>query len=277
MKYNCKVKLYPNDYKSIVCSNKCLFNNDEKILKRNEYLDYSTGEILQKKLPSRCCFKDDHNVRQDSINRARSIIFDSIMLNDFDLFCTLTFNDSLVNAYDIPIVMKKLSVWLRNLTYRKGLKYILVPEYHKSGRVHCHLLCNNVFNLVESGSVCVDGLKKPILYTTYKRLYNGLPYHVVYNIPEWKYGYTTAIELYYHKDDYNIAQRNFRIASYITCYITKNVKGIFGKFYWSSHNILKRPDCEYFNIDFDTLKAQYQSNINDAVKYKYLSNFNFSK
>ena len=65
---------------------------------------------------------------------------------------TITFNDEIVNASDIPLVLKKVSKWLDNMVQRKGLQYILIPEYHKDKkRVHAHALINDTLQFVSSG------------------------------------------------------------------------------------------------------------------------------
>jgi hypothetical protein len=66
----------------------------------------------------------------------------------------------------------------------------------------------------------------------------------VYNIREWEksFGWCTAIELYGNR---------VAIARYITKYLTKDCEKIFGKYYWSSKNIVRSPDIELFNISDD--------------------------
>lgn len=268
MKYNTVIKRYPNGYFSYTIS--------DHLIKDDEYtppVDTFTGEVIKRNV-KRCKTKDKVFNYADSTNRARSVIFDSIMLNDFQIFGTLTFDDNKINAKDIPLVMKKLSKWLNNQVQRKDLHYILVPEYHKSGRVHVHFLCNDVFTLVDSGTVIVHGMSKPIRLSTYHKFFEGQKYQPVYNLPEWKYGFSTAIRMYFHEDDLNISQRNFRVANYICCYITKECSQIFGKYYWSSKNIIRRPEIEYQLNDFDAIKLEYENNIN-GFRYKKTSNFIF--
>ena len=98
-------------------------------------------------------------------------------------------------------VIKAFEKWLENAVSRKGLKYILVPEYHKKGGIHCHALINDCdFKFVDSGTRLVKGHDKPLKIDTIKRLHicdklgcdiSDLP--VVYNVSDWRYGFSTAI------------------------------------------------------------------------------------
>lgn len=70
--------------------------------------------------------------------RARSAVFDIAMSNDFKYFVTLTLDAVRMDRYVVSQVTKKLNNWLGDCVRRKGLKYVLVPEYHLDGAVHCH-------------------------------------------------------------------------------------------------------------------------------------------
>ena len=71
-----------------------------------------------------------------SQNRTLNKIYEISRSNDWDYFLTLTFNPEKVNSYDYEEVTKKLSQWIKNMKrkYAPDLKYLLVPERHKSGR-----------------------------------------------------------------------------------------------------------------------------------------------
>ena len=88
---------------------------------------------------------------------------------------------------------------------------------------------------------------------------------IVYNVSDWKYGYSTAIETYGQASN---------LAFYVTKYITKDVKKIFGKFFWSSKNINRKPKEYYCNSDFvDDLPVISPARAN--VAYQYESSFKF--
>ena len=168
--------------------------------------------------------------RIDSLKRAKDKIFDMVFENDWKYFLTITFNGKDFDRTDPKEVIKKLGKWLNNQVNRKGLKYILVPEYHKNGGIHCHALINDCkLRFVDSGTRIIKGFNKPVSLETIEC--NNLSLEgakVVYNVSDWQYGFSTAIETYGEPS---------QLAFYVTKYITKDVKKIFGKFFWSSKNI----------------------------------------
>ena len=133
----------------------------------------------------------------------------------------------------------------------KQLKYILVPELHKSGRIHIHGLfkkCPNL-KLVDSG----------------KRK-NGL---IIYNLTNYKYGYTTVSKV----------QDQEAVSVYVSKYMTKDLIKISGKnTYWCSKHLL-RPQIEYahfneeslnFYIDKYEIKDLYQNERTTSISYKII-------
>ena len=144
----------------------------------------------------------EKKTKEDYLNasrcRARRKIFDYCICNEFDIFITLTLDRDKIDRGDYSAVIKKLNTFLSNRVARRGLKYIGVPEYHKNGGLHFHFAAtSNAFKLVDSGTVSVDGRKKPIRVSTADRL--GVPdekRHTVYNIADWTLGFSTAIFTY---------------------------------------------------------------------------------
>lgn len=132
------------------------------------------------------------------------------------------------------------------MVQRKDLKYLLVPELHKSGRIHFHaLMCGNL-TLVESG-------------------HYDKALRTIYNVIDWKYGFTTAVKI----DGCYEA-----MCKYITKYITKDLKKITGNFYYSGgHGLIRLPDIIYSDIEFDTFDAKEYivPNIFSKVKYRMVS------
>ena len=117
--------------------------------------------------------------------------------------------------------------------------YLIVPEYHKDGAIHFHGLVAGNLNFVDSGHQDKKG-------------------HVIYNMPQWSLGYSTAIELYGNRQC---------VASYITKYITKDFKKIFGKFYYSGGGVKRDVETVYCNLDYDKIAAQEYRRF---MGYKYL-------
>lgn len=158
--------------------------------------------------------KDEN--RSDSVSKNRTIqkIYEVTRSNMWEYFITLTFDPKKVNSFDYAEVSKVLSNWLHHLKerYAPDLKYIIVPELHKSGRYHFHGLIADIGNLklVDSGHKTPSG-------------------DVIYNIENYKLGFTTATKI---KDA-------SRVSSYITKYITKELCATTSnkKRYWCSRNL----------------------------------------
>lgn len=165
-----------------------------------------------------------------SVNRTINTLYDLARSNSWEYFVTLTFNPDKVDSFDYNVVTKKLSNWLIVLRRNNPeVRYLGVPERHKSGRYHFHFLFADVnFTLIDSGK------------TTDK----GLP---IYNIGNYKWGFSTAIKVY---DTDGIGKY---ICKYITkdlCFNTKDKKR-----YWRSKNLnlpkVFEYDSAYDYIDFD--------------------------
>lgn len=150
-----------------------------------------------------------------SARRAAAKLRRLALANDFTYFVTLTFDPEKVDSLDPAAVAKVLSRWTDNMVRRHGLRYLLVPELHKSGRIHLHgFFAGAGLEVVDSGHVDACG-------------------HPVYNLPQWGYGFSTAIRLY---GDYHAA------VGYCSKYITKlEGQRIMGRWYYSG-GALREPE-----------------------------------
>lgn len=216
--YNCRIKISPSGdiLEELICSQKIF---------------HPCGEIHNPKKPKyRSDIKDNipsaDNISR-SIRRAKQNIYDYVICNsDLDLFVTLTLDTSVVgDRYDYKSIIKKLNNWLDNMKRRNGLKYVLVPEYHKDKAIHFHGFFNSdVLTLVDSGKTTTAG-------------------QIIYNLPQYKFGFTTGIK--------TTGERS-RIANYICKYITKQTDNkVGGRYYLHSNNLLQ-PTLEYCLRDFAT-------------------------
>lgn len=239
--HNTKVKVYPDGSMNITYSKKSIFR--EKGVEVRPKDDVIEEVVLKE--------REEHSEKRDRseewlrVNRDR--VRDICIINDFTHFLTITINPEKIDSFDVEAVKRKLRNWLNNMQNRKGLKYILIPEYHKSGRIHCHALVNDVFQLVDSGkrTWSYDGAVK-----------------VIYNVVDWRYGWSTCIPLDKNK---------LRIANYVTKYLSKGSDKIFGKYFWSSKNLQREPeviltDYDYSEIDKPEFKPVYGC---DTVGFKY--------
>lgn len=202
--------------------------------------------------------------------RARRKVFDYCICNDFDCFITLTLDKNQIDRKNYGEVIKKLNTFLSNRVQRRGLKYLGVPEYHKGGGLHFHFAAtSNAFKLIDSGCVSVEGRKRPIKNTTADRL--GIPAelrHTVYNITDWKLGFSTAIKTY--------GQRG-AVAHYLSKELSKdcqkslcdggNIDKIGGRWYYHSNN-LSKPVVRLENRNFHEMEGYSYSMTTDGGDFK---------
>lgn len=272
--YNTKTKRFPDGSTTTCYCNKYVFTDKNKLEEYSEIIEqklfdntFENDNILstetdtekeQKKVNKTNKQNKTGEARSDSLKRAKDKVFDICRLNQFSYFITITFNGSEFDSKDPQFVMKKVRNWLQNLVKRKGLKYILIPEYHKKGGIHCHALVNDVLDMVDSGTRLVQGYNKPVKLDTVDK--RGLTVrNVVYNIADWKYGFSTAIKL----------DGNSAFYYYITKYVTKDNKMIFGNYYWSGGGVVREPEIIYSNTDFYSVNSH---SYGCYSKYKYQSN-----
>lgn len=156
--------------------------------------------------------------------RAASKVRDLALCNDFRWFVTLTLDQQRVDRYDMGAIMRKVNSWLDNAVRRWGLRYVLVPERHKDGAVHFHGFFSDAVAAVDSGHKDSGG-------------------HAVFNLPQWRFGFTAAIELY---GSYSSA------VGYVCKYVRKQDEKIGGRWYYSG-GALRTPDVSYGDVDVGDL------------------------
>lgn len=285
-KCNCKTKVYPDGSKiQIVCSTDCFVRdgfedreNDGIFVSVDPYVkdvmfvgpeppiteQTAKRHISTRSRDSPGTYEPDTDPRDDSVKRAIDHIFDIVMCNDWDYFITGTFNDEKVDASHASEVFKPVTYWLSNMVRRKGLKYLLVPELHPtSGRIHFHGLINDSLKLSDSGRVMYTGQA----YRRSSLISQGIDpnnFKTVYNIDDWKFGFSTAIK---------VDNSAVRLARYVTKYICKDCHKIFGKFFWSSRNIVRSPQILYDNVDYGDINEFEYSPKNTYMRFKYISDF----
>lgn len=201
--------------------------------------------------------------RSDNVRRSQQKLYDLVQMNDWKYFFTGTFGNTSFDPTSAKEAVKPLQTWLNHMQQRKGLKYVLVAEYQKNGRIHFHGFINDALEVVDSGTRLVKGRKKPVKLDTLKRLgIDEKDTQIVYNVPDWKFGFTTAI----------IPQGN-GLYAYITKYITKDNKAIFGRYYWSSRNLVREPEIEYSDVDFDSIITRTYTVPKANIDLKYYTFF----
>jgi len=158
--------------------------------------------------------KKEDNI-QRSLRRSKTTVQDIILSNDFDLWCTFTFDKRKLDRYNSSKCKSVMSNWLFNQrTHSPDLKYIIVPEKHKDGAIHFHALISNYH-----GTLIDTGHKTKNQQTIYKA-------------QSYKSGFTEFVKLDTNKE---------AIAKYITKqYLTKDMI-LFPsqKRFWASRNLIR--------------------------------------
>lgn len=189
-----------------------------------------------------------------SVNRTIQTIYEYAYANEWEYFVTLTFDPDKVDRNNYKDVMKKACNWCKNMhnRYAPDLKYLLVPELHKKGGYHIHALMSDCGDMtfVDSGRVAIGK-------RAYKRTSNNEHYPTIYNLENWKYGWSTATSV---KD-------SAKTASYITKYITKElVLDIKNSRRFYPSNNLQCAQIELYNMPYEKIEAQLQTLNIDYVK-----------
>lgn len=237
-----RCKIYNGELGEVMIANKPVFKaydgDDSNRSKRHKSKDENDDFDPEKGSPA-----DSADSLQRSKRRARKAVFDYAMSNpDLDVFITLTLSPEQIDRTDYNAIVKKLNSWLDYRVRKHGLKYVLVAEYHKDGEaIHFHGLVNSTaVELVDSGKKDKKG-------------------HKVYNLPEWRLGFTTAIKVYGGKTRGGVCK-------YICKYIGKSDSKVGGRWYYSGGD-LQKPEYEYM-IDTRNLRKTL-SQMPDMEHYTY--------
>lgn len=140
-----QINSYPNP--------KTMYYNKNKDLKRKSImidgLEFWLDEIvfnpdgsfsLIKDIKEKESQKNNDIKLLNNLTRAKTKILELALCNKFDFFATFTINRNKHNRYDLEEYHKKFSQFIRNYNrlHNLNIKYLLVPEKHKSGAWHEH-------------------------------------------------------------------------------------------------------------------------------------------
>lgn len=256
----------------------CPYNHNGVRMK----LDLLTGEL--RNYTRKECELNAYN----SIERTKKLLNMLLDMNDFDWFCTLTFDNERIKRTCDEDVYSAYVKFINNIKHKfPTLKYITVLERHEDKNIHFHMVIGGVpwqkLGLENSGKVCCHWAKKkdkygilrnvkccsPDYFEKTKHLHelkdtDGLP---IYNITNFIYGFTTATR---------IASRE-RCNSYIKKYVEKALGStdVFKKRFYYSEN-LNVPDIvkRCIGADFTTPEDIYKIvKTNDIFNNAYTSCF----
>lgn len=251
IRHNQRIKEYPQGFLEVLTASKPIFREpgyepaDKWASEPRRRPDRPKGgEAAQASAQSA------DNVKR-AVRRAKQKLRDLALCNDMRYFVTLTLDPAVIDRYDMREITRRLNAWCSNQVQRCGLAYVLVPERHKDGAVHFHGFVNDAVEVVDSGTLSLPWDKKPRRPADEAQRADWLARggKVVYNLPAWPLGFTTAIELYGDP----VAAVN-----YCCKYVGKQQAGadmpekIGGR--WFYHGGCKDgPIVRYADVDFDTM------------------------
>ena len=192
-----------------------------------------------------------------ALNRAKKRAFDLMACNlDCNLFVTFTLDAAKISRDDWTQIIPKLNTWLYNRVRRNGLKYVLVPEYHKDGKnIHFHGVMNETaLELTNSGKISKG--------------------RTIYNVESWKYGFSTAKRIQKGYDNH------IAVTKYVFKYMTKTAQSLrenpekdikIGGRYFLHGGALSEPLYEYRRAAYADARG-YETKVGDALGCK-IENF----
>lgn len=253
----CKIKVYPNGDMAAVACNSPIFREPGWELRKSEVaLHFGETEVQSdpprileglQTVPDPTPQANPANLER-SRRRALTAVRDYALSNDFKYFVTLTLDKERIDRYDYAKIIAAMRIWCDNQVRRKGLYYVLVPELHKDGALHFHGFFPAGVEVVDSGTVIPPEGGRPRKPRSKKQRAEWLAAggHIVYNLPDWGFGWSTAIELY---------GRQTAAVAYVCKYISKAEGKVGGRWYYHGGK-LKRPDIVYTDATpEDLLKA----------------------
>lgn len=244
---NTKVKFTPDGFCKVSCFTRQIYKGEG--YEALEYFSREQAEIelMSPPVKEAEAVKSDR-VRQDSFKRSKNAIFEIAAANEWKYMVTFTVDKDKCDRYDREAVKKAFSGWLYDMSKRKGLKALIIPEYHQDKAIHFHGLINDTLDMVHSGTYKIEGVKKPVMESTLRR--RGLTPQAenvkdVYNITGYKLGFNTAVPL-----DGNVT----RVSYYMTKYCTKDLEKIFGSYYFCVGKVKRHLPYCICNMDIEDLK-----------------------
>lgn len=245
-----RVKTYPNGDKVIT-----VFNNPLVIFYEDENIDYrnmdNSNSVEKIPLTEEEEELEKERIKLKRFKEVRTKMRDYVLSNNFTHFWTLTQDEKKISngdRFDDILALDNLKKFLKKVRQqakRKDInfKYLVIPERHKNGALHFHVLSENYpYELIDSG---ITFKKRPL-----------------YNCKEWVYGFSSISEI----------RDKEKIANYIIKYITKDLMGQdLGrgrKKYWCSKG-LSLPKTEYFEEDIcSKMEANWTSKDGCVSIYK---------
>lgn len=201
--YKYKVKIYNNSVYKVIEYKNSRVKTDQK----KTGLFFDSEELSDEEKEIRL-----QESRRQNLYKTKNKLRDYARNNHFDKFWTLTF-DPKIYGFSDNLRFEEMQKFLKRMTRKYGkFNYLAVPERHKSGAIHWHMMTGYFEpDLIDSGKKWKE---RPI-----------------YNCSEWEHGFTNVQNVRSQK----------RIANYVSKYITKDLMESPArknkKKYWASRSL----------------------------------------
>ena len=167
-----------------------------------------------------------------SAHRSRQNLYDICRCNDFQYFVTWTFDQQKIDRLNDEKVKRKFTQFQNYLRKKfPDMYYVAVPEYHKKGGLHFHLLIGGV-TMEELKAVPAISKRGRFIFKNGKQ---------IFNVTRWRLGYSTL----------SIIGNDEATKHYICKYITKQHYDdrFFSKRRYYVSNNIRRPEVEKYCTD----------------------------
>lgn len=192
-------------------------------------------------------FDTDLENKLRSVRRSKQTVKDYVLSNEFDMFWSITFG---TERDSDELCVKRMKKWINRKREKYGkFPYIIVPERHKDGCLHFHMLTKDYKgSIVDSGKVNKRGQK-------------------VFNAVSWSHGFSTVVKIAAGVENQG------KVANYVTKYITKQIDDVhFGKGskrYWSSKGLLKPKKINNVGVVTNPLDMVFEKENLEIYQFKY--------
>ena len=180
-----------------------------------------------------------------SLSRTKTLVCDIVLCNDFELFCTFTFDPKKCDSFNFNQCRAKISTWLHHQSDRsrevgKKFKYLIIPEQHKSGRWHFHALISGYIGTLHDSGLQTSTMRP------------------IYNITTFRSGFTTAVEI----------DSKEGVSSYVTKYITKDFIKMFNQRRFFCSRGLIRPVKSVNSPVFLNILPLFRKKVSDSAYFE---------
>lgn len=256
--YDIRVKYIGDQPVQLIFTPAPLFNPDN-VVELDDYVE-SRMSAVAVDVPKKGHQQHKAVISERGSARAKRAIADYIRCNpDMNWFITLTFDPATLDRMDYDVIISKMNTWLGNRVRRHGLKYLIIPEFHKDGAVHFHGVTNNKLDTVFSG-----------LYWRNNKVVPSRPGKKIYNIYDFDYGFNTVLKIT-GKNSVDV------VANYIGKYITKDFRKVGGRYYLHggdlaapSYEFIRSSDvCSFADVMSIPVTAEYELYAGRALRICY--------